>query len=56
MDRKYSGSEEHIRLLFYYEVCHGFLVQQETKPCALEYHRSIVYNIKCAKQCGFTKL
>jgi hypothetical protein len=53
MDRKYSGPEEHIRLLFYLEVFHGFLVQQETKLCGLEYHRSRVYIIECAKQCGF---
>jgi hypothetical protein len=53
MDRKYSGPEEHIWLLFYREVFHGFLVQQETKPCGLEYHRSRVYIIEYAKQCGF---
>jgi hypothetical protein len=53
MDRKYSGPDEHIRLLFYHEVCHSFLVQQETKPHGLEYHRSKVYIIEYAKQCGF---
>ena len=55
MDRKYSGSEEHIQLLFYCEVFHGFLVQHEAKICGLEYHRRRVYNIECAKQCGFKK-
>jgi hypothetical protein len=54
MDKKYSGPKEHIRLLFYREVCHGFMVQQETKLCGLEYQRRRVYNIECAKQCGFT--
>jgi hypothetical protein len=49
LSREYSGPEEHIRLLFYREVFHGFLVQQETKLCGLEYHRSRVYSIECAK-------
>jgi hypothetical protein len=30
LGREHSGPEEHIRLLFYLGVCHGFLVQQET--------------------------
>jgi hypothetical protein len=54
LSREYSGPEEHIRLLSYREVFHGFLMQQETKLCGLEYHRSRVYSIECAKQCGFT--
>ena len=54
MDRKYIGLEEHVRLLFYLGVCHGFLVQQETKLYGFEYRRSRVYSIECAKQCGFT--
>jgi hypothetical protein len=32
---------------------HGFLVQQKTNLCGLEYHRNRVYIIECAKQCGF---
>lgn len=39
--------EEHIRLLFYLGVSHGFLVQQETNLCGLEYCRSKVYSIEC---------
>jgi hypothetical protein len=31
LSRKYSEPEEHIRLMFYHEVFHGFLMQQETK-------------------------
>jgi hypothetical protein len=57
LSKEYSGPEEHIRLLFYLGVFHGFLVQQETKLCGLEYRRSRVYSIECgksAKQCGFT--
>ena len=54
LSRKYSEPEEQIWLIFYYEVCHGFLMQQETKLCSLDYHRGIVYSIECAKQCGFT--
>jgi hypothetical protein len=49
MDRKYSGPEEHIRLLSYPEDCHDFLMEQETKLCSLEYHRSRVCNIKSVK-------
>jgi hypothetical protein len=56
MDRKYNGSEEHIRLLSHHEDCHDFPMQQETKLCSLEYHRSRVCNIKCAKQYGFRSL
>jgi hypothetical protein len=47
LGREYSGLEENIRLLFFLGVCHGFLVQQETKLCGLEYHRSRVYSIEC---------
>jgi hypothetical protein len=56
LSREYSGPEEHIRLLSCYEVCHGFLMQQETKLGGLEYHRSMVCSIECEKQYGFTKL
>jgi hypothetical protein len=54
IEQKYSGPEEHIWLMLYRKVCHGFLIQQETKLCDLEYHRGRVYSIECAKQCGFT--
>jgi hypothetical protein len=56
MDRKYSGIEEHIQLLFCREVFHGFLVQQKTKLSGLEYHRSRVYIIECVKQCDFIRI
>jgi hypothetical protein len=56
MDRKYSGSEEHIRLLSHHEDCHDFLMQRETKLYSLEYHKRRVCNIKCAKQYGFRSL
>jgi hypothetical protein len=32
---------------FYLGVCHGFLVQQETKLCGLEYRRRRIYSIEC---------
>jgi hypothetical protein len=47
MDKKYSGLEEHIQLLFF----HGLLVQHKTKLtklCGLEYHRSRVHCIECS--------
>jgi hypothetical protein len=47
LGRERSGPEEHIRLLFYLGVCHGFLVQQETKLCGFEYRRSRVYSVEC---------
>jgi hypothetical protein len=54
LSREYSGPKEHIQLLSYREDCHDFLMQQETKLCGLEYHRSRVCSIECAKQYGFT--
>jgi hypothetical protein len=47
LGREHSGPKEHIRLLFYIGVCHGFLVQQETELYGLEYCRSRVYSIEC---------
>jgi hypothetical protein len=47
LGRVCSGREEHTRLLFYLGVCHGFLVQQETELCGLEYRRSRVYSVEC---------
>jgi hypothetical protein len=45
--KEHSGLKEHIWLLFYLGVCHGFLVQQETELCGLEYRRSRVYSVEC---------
>jgi hypothetical protein len=54
LSKEHNGLEEHIQLLTYRGFFHGFLMQHETKFYGLEYHRSKVYRIKCAKQCGFT--
>jgi hypothetical protein len=27
LSREHSGTEEHLRLLFYFGICHGFMVQ-----------------------------
>jgi hypothetical protein len=35
LSRKYSGPEEHILLMFYLEIFHGFLLQQETYEISL---------------------
>jgi hypothetical protein len=35
--RERSGPEEHLRLLFYFGICHGFMVQQGTNFCGFEY-------------------
>jgi hypothetical protein len=48
LGRERSGLEEHIWLLFYLGVCHGFLVQQETKLYGFEYRKSIVYSVEVA--------
>jgi hypothetical protein len=45
--RERSGPEEHIWLLFYLGIYHGFLVQQETDLCGFEYRRSRVHCIMC---------
>jgi hypothetical protein len=47
LGKEHSGPEEHIRLLFYIGVFHGFLVQQETELCGFEYRRSRVYSVEC---------
>jgi hypothetical protein len=47
LGRERSGSEEHIRLLFHFGICHGFLVQQETNFCGSEYRKSRIYCIVC---------
>jgi hypothetical protein len=47
LNKEYNGQEEHIQLLFDLGVCHGFLMQQETKLCGLEYRRNRVYSIEC---------
>jgi hypothetical protein len=47
LGRERSGLEEHIWLLFYFGIYHGFLVQQETELCGFEYCRSIVHSIMC---------
>jgi hypothetical protein len=47
LGRERSVPEEHIQLLFYLRVCHGFLVQQEIELCGFEYCRSRVYSIEC---------
>jgi hypothetical protein len=47
LGREHSGMEEHIQLLFHFRIYHGFLVEQETQFCGLEYRRSRVYFIVC---------
>jgi hypothetical protein len=47
LSRERSGPEEHLRLLFYFGIFHGFLVQQETYLCGFEYRRSRVHCIMC---------
>jgi hypothetical protein len=44
---KENTPKEHIWLLFYRGICHGFLVQHETKLCGFEYRRSRVYSVEC---------
>jgi hypothetical protein len=47
LGRECSGPEEHLRLLFYFGIFHGFLVWQETNFCGFEYRRSRVHCIIC---------
>jgi hypothetical protein len=47
LGREHSGPEEHLQLLFYFGICHGFLVQRETDLCNFEYSRSRVHYIMC---------
>jgi hypothetical protein len=56
LSRKYSGPKEHIQLKFYREVFHGFLMQQKTKLCGLEYHRGRVYKHQVCEAMWLHKL
>jgi hypothetical protein len=49
LGRERSVSKEHLWLLFYFGICHGFLRQLETDFCGFEYHRSRVHCIMCGR-------